>query len=87
MRETKSRFVYVGPEGKLAGRLKRLASLRAHVARELKFLERFLSEHPELRLPAELALRRPRLVVNNTPAKPRSRQPRPQGDPEPPRAA
>jgi hypothetical protein len=55
-------FLYLGPDGLLAERLARLAAHRRHVALELKGLERFLREHPELRKRLKPL---PRLVVSN----------------------
>ena len=48
-------FRYLGPEGRLGERLKRIAAHRRHVEDEWRSLERFLDQHPELRalLPAD----------------------------------
>jgi hypothetical protein len=48
-------FRYLGPEGQLGERLKRIAAHRRHVEDEYRSLERFLDQHPQLRalLPAD----------------------------------
>jgi hypothetical protein len=58
----KKPFLYLGPDGLLAERLARLAAHRRHVVLELKALDRFLREHPELRKRLKPMLR---LVVSN----------------------
>ncbi len=56
---------YVGPSEQLVGRLARLDRHRQHVANELRALDRFLAEHPELAPRACAPTPRLRLVVDN----------------------
>lgn len=60
-------YRYRGPAEQLADRLARLERHRQHVRDELRSLEKFLAEHPDLRqqLPTSEIRPRLRLVVNN----------------------
>jgi hypothetical protein len=51
---------YLGPEGRLGERLKRIEAHRRHVVEEYRSLQRFLDQHPHLRafLPADATFTR-----------------------------
>jgi len=61
-----ARFRYRSPAEQLRDRLARIDAHRRHVENELRGLERFLAEHPDLRIQSTARERpRLRLVVNN----------------------
>jgi hypothetical protein len=62
-------YRYRDPEAKLADRLARIDRHRQHVQDELRSLEKFLNDYPDLRqqLPSREIRTRLRLVVDNVP--------------------